>query len=186
MRSIRRIFVPAAVGFLLMVSLPLPTTLPGRDAAAQKIHFPTRGGLMRDEPDSTRLIRLYNRMIALNLSGPKAFPSATIDSVMYRVRGAGMTERIGAWAEFFRERGETEYLFGLDSLGYAAQGLLVDDRHMDCVLFFYRTTELGRSSTALEAVQFAYGTRFYGAPIAEAVDPKGRVDYDHPAHLDYT
>jgi hypothetical protein len=125
-------------------------------------------------------------MIARNLNGPDVLKSSVIDSVMNEILGLPIGERIGAWADFFWKWGEADYRFGLDPQGYVEQGRLVDDRHTDCVLFFYRTSELGRSSTPLEAVQFAFGTRFYGAPIAEAVGEKGVLDYNHPAHLDYT
>ncbi|MBU1702274.1 MAG: hypothetical protein KJ927_18725 [Candidatus Eisenbacteria bacterium] len=157
------------------------------EAEEPQIHFPTRGGLVRtDQPDTTQLIKLYNRMIARNLNHPDALRGAVIDSVMNEILGLPVGDRIGAWADFFWRWGKADYRFGLDSLGYASQGLLVDDRHTDCVLFFYRTSELGRSSTALEAVQFGFGTRFYGAPIAEVVGEGGALDYNHPAHLDYT
>jgi hypothetical protein len=49
-----------------------------------------------------------------------------------------------------------------------------------------RTTELARSASAREAVQFAFGTRFYGASVEHAVREDGRVDFDDPAHLEYS
>jgi len=66
------------------------------------------------------------------------------------------------------------------------EGRLCQDFETDCVLFMTRVTELARSSSAREAVQFAFGTRFYGASIARAVRDDGRVDYDDPVHLDYS
>jgi hypothetical protein len=139
-----------------------------------------------DRPDTTKLLQHYNKMVAGNLDQPQNLPSTVIDSVMAGLDGLGVGERIGRWAEFLHERGGNAYVFGLDSAGYVSRGLLVDDVSTDCVLFFYRTSELGRSGSAVEAVQFAFGTRFYGAPIAEVVSPEGLLDYDHEAHLDYT
>jgi hypothetical protein len=95
-------------------------------------------------------------------------------------------ERIAFWAEQFFQDGRARYVFGLDPEGYVPQGRLCDDFQTDCVLFFYRTTELGRSSSAREAVQFAFGTRFYGANVEEAILPDGRVQYEHDAHLEYS
>jgi hypothetical protein len=138
-----------------------------------------------DEERQAELMALYDKMIRFNLDSPHARPAAEIDSQMARVAALPVGERIAARADWFPQRGDTSYVFGLDPEGYVTQGRLVDDCHTDCVLFFYRTTELGRSSSALEAVQFAFGTRFYGASLQEVVRPDGRVDYGAPVHLDY-
>ena len=44
----------------------------------------------------------------------------------------------------------------------------------------------GPFQSAREAVQFAFGTRFYGASMAKAVLEDGRVNYDDPVHLEYS
>jgi hypothetical protein len=138
-----------------------------------------------EEERQTRLMALYDKMIQFNLSGPHARSAAEIDAEMTQLASLPVGERIAAWADWFNLLGDTTYVYGRDPQGYVTQGRLVDDCHTDCVLFFYRTTELGRSSTALEAVQFAFGTRFYGASLEGVVRPDGRVDYDTPVHLDY-
>ncbi|MBM3316789.1 MAG: hypothetical protein FJY75_02950 [Candidatus Eisenbacteria bacterium] len=138
-----------------------------------------------DEARQERLMQLYDRMIRFNLEGVQTLPEKEIDERMGEFSGVEVGKRIADWAEYFWKRGVTTYRFGLKPGGYAAEGRLVDDFRTDCVLFVYRTTELGRSSSALEAVQFAFGTRFYGASLEEVVDEEGRVDYDSPVHLDY-
>ena len=94
--------------------------------------------------------------------------------------------RVGAWARRFAAAGGATYCFGLDDDGYAARGRLVLDEHQDCISLLYRTTELARAADGREAVAWALRTRFAGARSAEVVDADGRVDYDHPAHLDYS
>jgi len=138
-----------------------------------------------EEERQARLMALYDKMIQFNLNSPHARPAAEIDAEMAKLAPLPVGERIAAWADWFYQLGDTTYVYGRDPQGYVTQGRLVDDCHTDCVLFFYRTTELGRSSSALEAVQFAFGTRFYGASLEEVVRPDGRVDYDTPVHLEY-
>ena len=72
---------------------------------------------------------------------------------MQAISSLALGDRIAAWANYFWGRGDARYHFGLEDGGYANAGRLVDDFATDCVLFFYRTTELGRSSNALEAVR---------------------------------
>lgn len=139
-----------------------------------------------DDEQQARLMQLYDRMIQFNLKDPQALPEQEINAQMSKLDRLAVGEKIAAWAEYFHKRNITTYRFGLKPGGYANEGRLVDDFRPDCVLFFYRVTELGRSSTALEAVQFAFGTRFYGATLEDVVSQGGRVDYDSPAHLDFT
>jgi hypothetical protein len=136
--------------------------------------------------EQQQLMQLYEKMVRYNLDNDHVLPSADIDSLMIRFMPLSLGDRVAAWADYFWQRGDVIYRFGLASGGYASDGRLVDDFRTDCILFFYRVTELGRSSNALEAVQFAYGTRFYGASLQDVVGDDGRVDYDAPAHLDYT
>lgn len=139
-----------------------------------------------EEEQQERLMQRYEKMVQFNLDNDRALPSTVIDSLMARFQHFEVGERIAAWADHFWRRGDAKYLFGLAPDGYVSKGRLVDDFRTDCVLFFYRTTELGRSSSAVEAVQFAFGTRFYGATLEEVVRADGGVDYDSPVHLDYT
>jgi hypothetical protein len=160
----------------------------GGEAAASS-ETPVAHQAVDDAEDAraqARLMALYERMVQFNLHSPRALPAAEIDSLMAGFSALELGARIAAWAEYFYQRGDAVYRFGLDEEGYVTEGRLIDDFHTDCVLFCYRVTELGRSSSALEAVQFAFGTRFYGAVLGEVVDAEGRVDYENSVHLDYT
>jgi hypothetical protein len=138
------------------------------------------------ESEDKRIIDRFETMVRYNLDNPHVLPSSQIDSLMATIGGKTIGERIAFWADWFQKDGRARYLFGLDPGGYVTEGHLCDDFQTDCILFFYRTTELGRSSTAREAVQFAFGTRFYSAGVEETILPDGRVRYDIPAHLDYS
>jgi hypothetical protein len=138
-----------------------------------------------DEEYQRNLMNRYEQMVAYNLDNDNTVPSALIDSMMSRFQSLRLGERIAAWADYFYHRGDVNYKFGLKADGYVSRGRLVDDYNTDCVLFFYRVTELGRSNSALEAVQFAFGTRFHGASLEKVVGCEGRVDYENPVHLDY-
>jgi hypothetical protein len=133
-----------------------------------------------------QLMQRYEKMVQYNLDNEHTLPSSLIDSMMVQLEPLPVADRIAAWADYFERRGDVTYLFGLAPEGYVSAGRLVDDFKTDCVLFFYRATELGRSSNAVEAVQFAYGTRFHGALLADVVSDEGRVDYNSPVHLDYS
>jgi len=169
-------------GMLLLAALARAQTPTSGEAPSPA---PTPATSAREEERQARLMALYEKMIRFNVDGPHARPAAEIDSLMARFAPLPVGERIAAWADYFWHSGDATYLCGLDPQGYVKQGRLVDDDQTDCILFFYRTTELGRSSSALEAVQFAFGTRFYGASLEDVVKPDGRVDYETPVHLDY-
>ena len=139
-----------------------------------------------EDPAGDEILARFESMVTFNLDNPHVMPSSQIDSLMQTVADKPVGERIAFWADFFYRLGRTQYLFGLDTGGYVKEGRPLDDYKTDCVLFVYRTTELGRSSTAREAVQFAFGTRFYGASVEEAILPDGRVRYEDPSHLDYS
>ncbi len=128
----------------------------------------------------------FETMVRYNLDNPHTLPSAEIDSLMQTIQGKPVGDRIAFWADTFYRDGRARYVFGLDPDGYVTEGRIVDDFQTDCVLFLYRMTELGRSSSAQEAVQFAFGTRFFSAGVNDAILPDGRVRYDHPSHLDYS
>jgi|GEM_PF-1755221 len=143
-------------------------------------------GEIPDEQYQRKLMARYEQMVNYNLDNDHTLPSSLIDSVMREYKALSIGDRIAAWADYFWTRGDVTYLFGLKSDGYVTQGRLIDDYATDCILFFYRVTELGRSSSALEAVQFAFGTRFLGASLEKIVDEDGKVDYNDPVHLDFT
>ena len=138
------------------------------------------------DPAGDAILARFESMVTFNLDNPQVMPSSQIDSLMQTIAGRAVGERIAFWADFFYRQGKAHYLFGLDSGGYVKEGRLCDDFQTDCVLFVYRMTELGRSSTAREAVQFAFGTRFYGASVEDAILADGRVRYEDPSHLDYS
>ena len=139
-----------------------------------------------NDPSGEAILARFERMVEHNLDNDRVWASARIDSLMGQIEDRPLGERIAFWAEAFHGDGRARYRFGLDPDGYVTQGRLCDDFAMDCVLLLYRATELGRSSTAREAVQFAFGTRFYGASVEEAILPDGRVRYDDFSHLDYS
>lgn len=139
-----------------------------------------------EESSDDRILERFETMVRFNLDNPRVVPSSQIDSLMAGIASKPVGERIAFWADWFWRDGRARYLFGLDPGGYVKEGRLCDDFNTDCVLFFYRTTELGRSSSAREAVQFAFGTRFYGAGVEEAILPDGKVRYEHDAHLEYS
>ena len=110
--------------------------------------------------------------------------SEEIDATMRRFSALPLGERVAAWAGWFVDLGKVGYLYGRDPGGYVTDGRICQDFETDCVLFTYRVTELARSTSAEEAAQFAFGTRFYGASIESVVHDDGTVDYDDPAHLE--
>ncbi len=131
------------------------------------------------------LVERFNVMVRRNLDNGAVLPSGVIDSVMKSLDGKSIGEKTASWARYFRARGDVQYVFGRAPGGYATQGLLAQDFATDCVLFMYRTTELARSTSAEEAIQFAFGTRFYGASVENSVKDDGRVEYDDPSVLQF-
>jgi hypothetical protein len=125
-------------------------------------------------------------MVRYNLDNPAVVPSAVLDSVAARLASRRLGERTVAWARWFHDQGSVRYGYGRDPGGYVTEGRLCQDFVTDCVLFMCRVSELARSASAREAVQFAFGTRFYGASVEEAIAEDGRVKYDVPAHLEYS
>ena len=136
--------------------------------------------------DSDPLLERFQEMVSYNLDNPQVVESARLDAVLRHFQGRSLGERIASWATWFQDLGTVEYRFGLAPAGYVTEGRLCQDFATDCVLFMYRVTELARSTTAEEAVQFAFGTRFYGASLGEAVLAGGQVNYDVEAHLEYS
>jgi len=136
----------------------------------------------QDETDA--LLERFQKMVRANLDNPNVIASKEIDATMRRFSALPLGERVAAWAGWFVDLGKVGYLYGRDPGGYVTDGRICQDFETDCVLFTYRVTELARSTSAEEAAQFAFGTRFYGASIESVVRDDGTVDYDDPAHLE--
>ncbi len=113
-------------------------------------------------------------------------PPAVLDSLLAAEYAAATNVKLGTWARRFAAADSIVYLFGPKSGGYVATGSLVDDRHQDCVSLLYRVSELARARAGDDAVSWALRTRFAGAEPAAIIDAEGRVDYDDPAHLDFS
>ena len=99
-------------------------------------------------------------LVTRNLDATVSLPTDVLTEHMRRWQNRPVGERIALWAELFHERGDATYRFGLLEGGYVKDGLLVQDFKPDCVLFFYRCTDLARSQTPEEAVLRALETRF--------------------------
>jgi hypothetical protein len=127
-----------------------------------------------------------DRAVARNLAAAWVLPPAAVDSILAAERGLPLPQRVGRWARRFLAADFADYRFGLAPGGYAAAGALVDDAHHDCISFLYRCSELARARDAADAVKLAIAQRFAGAPAEAVVGADGRVDYDHPAHLDFS
>ncbi len=139
----------------------------------------------RSGDDTEALLARFEIMVQQNLDNPHVVDSATLDAMARELDPLPLGRRVSGWARWFLHLGSVSYLYGRAEGGYVSEGRLCQDFRTDCVLFMYRMTELARSANAREAVQFAFGTRFYGASIAQAVSEAGKVDYDVPDHLEY-
>lgn len=128
----------------------------------------------------------FERAAAFNLAEPDIVEIAVLDSMLAGERDLATGQRIGRWARRYAEAPGTTYRFGLAAGGYVERGLLVPGLVHDCISLVYRVTELARADSAHEALELALAARFAGADLDSVVDALGRVDYDHPAHLDYS
>jgi hypothetical protein len=126
------------------------------------------------------------RAVAFNLIQPDVASVAVIDSLLRAEQGLPTAARIGTWARRYAAAPGTAYRFGLAAGGYVDRGLLVPGLVHDCISLVYRVSELARVQTARHAIELALATRFAGADPDAVIDQTGRVDYDHPAHLDYS
>lgn len=161
----------ALAGFSAVLSLRQPDTPPAPAKSAPLL-----------EADSSRLQRLVQR----NLDPSVSFPAALLDSCLATWRPLPVGTRVAHWAQFFLDQGRSQYLFGLAPGGYVAESLLVQDFRQDCVLFSYRCSELARARDAQGAILEALATRFAATSPDSVVSAAGGVNYDHPAHLDYS
>lgn len=116
----------------------------------------------------------------------RLLPIASEDSLLAAEQGLPAGARVGLWARRFLAADGVRYLFGPSADGYVAERALVRDHRQDCISLLYRCTELARARYHRDAVAVALRTRFAGAEPDSVVDAQGRVDYDHPAHLDYS
>ena len=126
------------------------------------------------------------RLIARNLSAAVSLPESLLDARIAAWADQPVGTRIVRWAELFLDRGDARYVFGLAAGGYVADSLLVQDFSTDCVLLTYRCTELAQAASARDAIVRALDARFHGGTAAAVVSASGGVNYDHPAHLDYS
>ncbi|MCP4546433.1 MAG: DUF1460 domain-containing protein [bacterium] len=126
------------------------------------------------------------QLVELNLRSPAIESAAHIDSLLALETTTPTAKRIGLWARRFLASPDASYLFGVKPEGYVAEGLIVQDHKLDCVSLMYRCTELARAHDHRHALAVALATRFAGADPNSLSDPAGRLDYDHPAHLDYS
>lgn len=111
---------------------------------------------------------------------------AAEDSLLRAEQDLPTAARVGLWARRFLAADGIRYVFGPAADGYVAERDLVRDHRQDCISLLYRCGELARARDADDAVAVALRTRFAGAEPAAVVDAEGRVDYDHPSHLDYS
>lgn len=142
--------------------------------------FPALGG------DSGPAADPVDRALDRSVAAERLLDPAREDSILTAERGLPTAARVGRWARRFAAAEGVVYRFGPSAGGYVAEGALVMDRRQDCVSLLYRVSELARADDSADAVRWALRTRFAGADPGSVVAPDGRVDYDHPSHLDYS
>ena len=111
---------------------------------------------------------------------------AVEDSLLSAEQGLPTGARVGLWARRFLAADGVRYLFGPSPDGYVAERAVVRDHRQDCISLLYRCGELARARDHRDAVAVALSTRFAGADPEAVVDAEGRVDYENPAHLDFS
>ena len=147
-----------------------------------RVPQPLRPGYAEVVVDAARLEKLAARNLAVSVSLPESLLADRIAA--WRQIPTG--DRIARWALLFASRSDNAYCFGPKPGGYVAESLLVQDYKFDCVLLFYRCTELARATSPRRAVFAALETRFADGDPERVVSPAGGVDYDAPSHLDYS
>ena len=156
--------------------------------AARPAAAPPAAGPRLAPGDTSRLVEAarLERLVARNLGPRVSLPESLLSAHLAAWESLGVGSRIARWAQLFASRRDNTYCFGPKPGGYVAESLLVQDRKFDCVLLFYRCTELARATSPRDAVLLALTTRFAGGDPARVVSPAGGVDYDDPSHLDYS
>ena len=149
-------------------------------AAALMLALGSGGGCATAAPDALA------RAQARAETADRLLPVAAEDSLLAAEQSRPASERVGLWARRFLTAEGVRYLFGPSPDGYVAERALVRDHRQDCISLLYRCVELARARDHRDAVAVALGTRFAGADPESVVDAEGRVDYDNPAHLDYS
>lgn len=116
----------------------------------------------------------------------RLLPAAVEDSLLAAEQSLPTAARVGLWARRFLAGTGITYVFGPSPGGYVAGRDLVRDHRQDCISLLYRCGELARARDHRDAVAVALATRFAGADPESVVAADGSVDYDSPAHLDYS
>lgn len=116
----------------------------------------------------------------------RLFSASAEDSLLRAEFAMPTPEKIGRWARRFVVADSVEYLFGPKPGGYVAEGEVISDQRQDCVSLLYRVSELARARDHDDAVAWALRTRFAGSETQATDAHSGRVNYDDPAHLDYS
>jgi len=160
------------------MSTPPSPALPSQPAASARLEPATRGA----EVPPDRLERLLRR----NMDPAVSLPETLLENRIATWKPLPVGERIARWAELFVKRTDNVYCFGPKAGCYVGDSLLVQDYKLDCVSLFYRCNELARATSPRDAVLLALTTRFAHGAAADVVRPSGAVEYDNPAHLDYS
>lgn len=119
-------------------------------------------------------------------TGQRLLAASAEEQVLAAEMALPTATKMGSWARRFAAADDVVYLFGPRAGGYVAEGDVVSDRRQDCVSLLYRVSELARARDARDAVDWALRTRFAGADPSAVVDAEGRLNYDDPAHLDFS
>lgn len=132
-----------------------------------------------------RAADLPRALVDRNVDAPDAVPREALATELARLSALPVPDRVAAWARVFLARGEAIYRLGDEPGGYVTRGLLVDDRHTDCVLFTHRAVELAHAATPEAALAEALARRFPGVRWQDVVHADGRIAYDHPSRIAY-
>lgn len=125
-------------------------------------------------------------LVQRNSTAGVSLPDTLLTSRIAAWKSLPVGERIVRWARLFARRTDNRYCFGPKAGCYVGDSLLVQDYRLDCVSLFYRCSELARATSPADAIRLALDTRFAGADPNRVVAATGAVDYDNPAHLDYS
>jgi hypothetical protein len=142
--------------------------------------LPTAGGCAATGPDALA------RAQARAEHADRLLPVAAEDSLLAAEQSLPTAARVGLWARRYLAGAGIRYVFGPSPDGYVAEREVVRDHRQDCISLLYRCGELARARDHRDAVAVALGTRFAGADPESVVAADGGVDYDSPAHLDYS
>lgn len=168
--------------FTMMLLFAGPSCAPAGDAQPPQAKHEDTIIPRPPVPDPLR----FERLVARNLNAAVSLPETLLANRIAAWRELPVGERVGRWAKLFADRGDNAYCFGPKPGGYVAESLLVQDFKHDCVSLFYRSTELARAASPKDALADALALRFAGGDPDRFLRPTGAVDYDDPAHLDYS